>query len=81
MKESIINNRGSLNEPQKGVLIMNKIYLNQKNKDVLKKKLYNEKLNKKEMKRLYRTNCIIEKKYKNIQENKKNEDVVQDLFF
>lgn len=60
---------------------MNKIYLNQKNKDVLKKKLNGQKLNKKEMKKLYRTNCIIENNLKNIQENKKNEEVVQDLFF
>ena len=60
---------------------MNKIYLNQKNKDVLKKKLNGQKLSKEEMKRLYRTNCIIENNLKNIQENKKNEDVVQDLFF
>lgn len=45
------------------------LYLDNKNQVVLMKKLYNQTMNNRELKRLYRTTQIIQKSYVKVQRN------------
>lgn len=58
-----------------------KLILDRKNQEVLVKKLYNQKMNKTETKRLHRTNRIIQKSYAKVQTNITNEQKANKLFF
>ncbi|MEY8415642.1 hypothetical protein AAK964_05025 [Tissierella praeacuta] len=57
------------------------LFLDKKNQDVLVKKLYNQKMNKTEIKRLHRTNRIIQKSYIKVQINISNEQKANKIFF
>lgn len=59
----------------------NKLILDVKNQEVLVKKLYNQKMTRKEVKRLHRTTRIIERSYLKVQINIKNEKKANNIFF
>ena len=58
-----------------------KLILDRKNQEVLIKKLYCQKMNRIEMKKLIRTVRIIEKSYNKVQINIQNEKKINDIFF
>lgn len=57
------------------------LFLDKKNQDVLVKKLYNKKMNNIEIKRLHRTNRIIQKSFKKVQINISNQQKANKIFF
>ena len=58
-----------------------KLILDRKNQEVLIKKLYCQKMNRIELKKLIRTVRIIEKSYNKVQINIQNEKKINDIFF
>lgn len=57
------------------------LFLDIKNQEVLVKKLNNQKMTRKEVKRLHRTTRIIEMSYIKVQVNARNEKKANNIFF